>query len=69
MLKITQKQLTNWNAKQFLTFGISCNENVNVRDGLPNPEARIFLRNLHYDIYGICNPSGKITMKHIKESI
>jgi hypothetical protein len=67
-MKITQKQLTSWNARQHLTFGISCNENVNIRDNLPPAEVRAKLKQLHSDLYGICNPTGKITMRHIVES-
>jgi hypothetical protein len=67
-MKITQKQLTSWNARQHKTFGISCNENVNTQNNLPIADVRAKLRQLHSDLYGICNPTGKLTMRHIAES-
>jgi hypothetical protein len=67
-MKITQKQLTSWNARHYKAFGISCNENVNRLYNLPTEDVRVKLRQLHTELYGICNPTGKITMRHITES-
>jgi hypothetical protein len=66
-MKLTQKQLNAWNIRQYKTFGISANENVNVRDGLPAACVRRLLRRVHGDKYGICTPNGKLTMKDVRD--
>lgn len=66
---LNQKQLNVWNVRKTQTFGISCNENINIRDNLPCKETRAILRKCHDHYYGICNPSGKISLGQFKKYI
>ena len=45
----------------------SYNENVNRERGLPCPEARQWLRELHASTFGVM--SGNLTMAHVKNAV
>jgi len=68
-MALTQRQLNVWNCRHYKTFGISYNEEVNKRDGLPAPEIRKQLKACHEHLYGICYPSGKISIGQYKKYI
>lgn len=68
-LTLTRKQLSAWNSSHYKWAGISFNENVNRERGLPNPETRDFLRKLHSDTFGICEPAGRLTWKQVQEAM
>ena len=68
-LTLTRKQLSVWNHCHYKFAGISYNENANKARGLPDPEARAFLQNLHSSRFGICYPSAPLTWKDVQDAI
>ena len=68
-LTLTRKQLSVWNHCHYKFAGISYNENANEARGRPNPEARLFLRNLHSSLFGICDPSAPLTWKDVQNAL
>lgn len=67
--EITPKNLRAFNLSQGGTIknAPSFNENVNRERGLPCPEARQWLRELHGHVFGIMN--GNLTMAHVKNAL
>jgi hypothetical protein len=67
--KITPKNLRAFNLSKggSIKNAPSYNENVNRERGLPSPEARAWLRELHASIFGVMN--GNLTMAHVKNAV
>jgi len=62
---VTQRQLNALNAaKRNLRNAISFNEHYNTANGLPSPEARMWLHSVYADTFGI--ESGTLTMAHLR---
>jgi len=66
---VTPKNLRAFNLSQggSIKNAPSYNENVNRERGLPCPEARQWLRELHVSTFGVM--SGNLTMAHVKDAV
>lgn len=67
--ELRPKMLKAWNVRHYEFAGVSFNENVNEANGLPCAAVRAWLKTLHADKYGICNPSGKLTWADVKAQV
>jgi hypothetical protein len=66
---VTPNNLRAFNLSQGSTIknAPSFNENVNKERGLPTPEARQWLRELHGHVFGIMH--GNLTMRDVKKAL